>query len=149
MNSRRRPAKYSASCCAVRVSTAGYPASPTDGDPVADTPGTPAWTGSVVHPGLTRGVRYYYSAFAHDWMHNHAATAAHATMVPFGPGDVDLDYDVDQSDFGDFQRCLSGAGRVMAAGCEFADLDGDGDADTDDATEFLNCMAGPGGEPGC
>lgn len=133
----------------IRVSTTAYPAGPTDGDPVADVPGPPDWTGTAVHGGLTRGVRYYYSAFAYDWMFNHASVAAHATMVPFGPGDVDLDYDVDQSDFGEYQRCLSGEGRPTTAGCEFADLDADGDADVDDMNVFLTCMAGPGGQPGC
>jgi hypothetical protein len=49
----------------VRCRTDRYPVTPTDGTLVGEVSGSPGGTSSVVHTGLTAGVRYYYGAFAH------------------------------------------------------------------------------------
>ena len=58
-----------------------------------------------------------------------------------GP-DLDGDGDVDQADFGQFQRCLSGSGVPATFGCEDAAFDGDGDVDQDDFGIFQACISG-------
>lgn len=59
------------------------------------------------------------------------------------PGDMDTDGDVDQSDFGSFQACLSGAGIPQTApSCEGARLDVDDDVDIQDLAIFLGCISG-------
>jgi hypothetical protein len=65
------------------------------------------------------------------------------------PTDYDADGDVDQDDFGHFQRCLSGSGQAPPAGCADADLDVDGDVDGTDLTLFAACLSGAGRSPGC
>lgn len=58
-------------------------------------------------------------------------------------GDMDADGDVDQSDFGRFQRCVSGYNvRIADTACRIADLDFDGDADSDDFTRMWRCATG-------
>jgi hypothetical protein len=64
-------------------------------------------------------------------------------------GDLDVDGDVDQEDFGRFQACLSGPGKLYAAGCEEADYDADLDVDSQDFALFSACMAGADQPPGC
>lgn len=63
--------------------------------------------------------------------------------------DFDVDGDVDQADFGHFQRCFSGDGLPYVDGCEAADLQVDGDVDQGDFTLFRPCMAGADQPPGC
>lgn len=68
------------------------------------------------------------------------------------PGDLDGDSDVDQDDFGLFQRCLSGPGNDQTAQeCAGAKLDGDSDVDYEDVVLFQGCMSGAGiaGNPNC
>lgn len=68
------------------------------------------------------------------------------------PGDLDVDLDVDQEDFGRFQACLSGPGVAQnAPQCAGARLDGDGDVDADDVAIFRRCLSGPEipADPGC
>ncbi len=72
------------------------------------------------------------------------------------PGaDADQDGDVDQEDFGDFQKCMSGSGGgLLLPGCVCFDTHpaaGDGDVDSDDFDMFLLCASGPGvpAEPDC
>jgi PKD repeat protein len=67
-------------------------------------------------------------------------------------GDLDGDLDVDQADFGAFQRCYSGPGIAQHdANCAKSKLDGDNDVDLDDFAIFQGCMSGPGVAPpaGC
>jgi len=68
--------------------------------------------------------------------------------VPCRPffADVDLDGDVDQSDFGEFQACFSGMGVGAVGDCLCFDHDPaglDGDVDGDDLKEFQKCATGP------
>lgn len=66
--------------------------------------------------------------------------------------DFDRDGDVDHSDFGHLQGCLSGAGRAQEAPeCADALLDADTDVDLDDFAIFQGCFSGAGQpfNPGC
>lgn len=71
--------------------------------------------------------------------------------------DVDGDGDVDQSDFGLFQVCLTGDGGGVLAGCDCFDRPeegspfGDNDVDGDDLLAFEACAIGPGipADPEC
>ncbi len=63
--------------------------------------------------------------------------------------DLDHDTDVDQADFGIFQRCLSGSNQPYASGCAPADLNGDGDVDESDFSLFYPCIGGSDNPPGC
>jgi len=57
--------------------------------------------------------------------------------------DFDRDGDVDQSDFGRIQGCISGPGTIQASPeCADAHLDADRDVDTDDIALFRRCMSG-------
>ena len=61
------------------------------------------------------------------------------------PGDFDGDRDVDQSDFGRFQTCITGPGvqQFDLVNCANALLDGDVDVDQDDFGVFQGCFSGP------
>jgi hypothetical protein len=68
-------------------------------------------------------------------------------VEPFPP-DFDGDGDVDQSDFGQLQSCLTGPGIFQAdMDCLSTDLDKDEDTDSDDLSAFLQCKTGPGQIP--
>jgi hypothetical protein len=71
---------------------------------------------------------------------------------PAIPGDFDGDGDVDQSDFGYLQKCLTGPGlAVVDPACDGARLDADDDVDSEDMVLFSGCMSGAGkdGDPDC
>jgi hypothetical protein len=70
---------------------------------------------------------------------------------PVVPGDFDRDGDVDLSEFGLLQACLSGPDVPYAAGCAFADLDHDNDVELNDVYLFQGCMSGSGiaADPEC
>lgn len=59
------------------------------------------------------------------------------------PGDADEDLDVDLFDFSVYQRCFTGLGGSVAAGCERADFDGDNDIDLDDWSGLRGAFIGP------
>ena len=67
--------------------------------------------------------------------------------------DADFDQDVDQADFGLFQRCFTGpsAPPSLPADCKCVDRDADEDVDLDDLIFFLNCRSGPDipADPNC
>jgi len=68
--------------------------------------------------------------------------AVTVTIETVGP-DLDGDCDVDQEDFGWFQRCLTGAGVTQDdPECWFADFDHDNDVDGDDFGRFQRCHTG-------
>ncbi len=59
------------------------------------------------------------------------------------PGDLDHDSDVDMTDFGRFQTCLSGfAVAQNDPDCAGARLDNDSDVDPQDLALFTGCMSG-------
>jgi hypothetical protein len=74
------------------------------------------------------------------------AVTVNITVGPplFARPDFDEDDDVDLSDFGTFQICLSGVGFAQnLPGCAGARLDGDQDVDADDFDLFINdCFSG-------
>ncbi len=75
-------------------------------------------------------------------------TSASATLTvaprPGPPGDMDIDGDVDQKDFGLFQACLSGTTVPQDdPACADARLDGDSDVDYSDTAIFIGCVSGP------
>ena len=73
-----------------------------------------------------------------------AAVGPDGCALPI-PGDFDHDGDVDQSDFGRFQQCLTGTGfEQFRPECQGAKLDADEDVDQDDFGIFQACMSGPG-----
>ncbi|MBU0719377.1 MAG: DUF362 domain-containing protein, partial [Planctomycetes bacterium] len=51
-------------------------------------------------------------------------------------GDFDGDSDVDGDDYLDFATCFTGAGGILAPGCEAGDFDSDSDVDCDDWSHF-------------
>lgn len=66
----------------------------------------------------------------------------YANGCPATPADMDLDGDVDQSDFGRFQLCMAGVDQI-ADGCEAANLNNDLSVDSLDVVIFLRCLTGP------
>jgi len=67
-------------------------------------------------------------------------------------GDLDLDGDVDQSDFGLFQACLGSSALLHADPvCAGADLNHSGHVDRTDLVVFQRCVTGPNvpADPGC
>ncbi len=67
-------------------------------------------------------------------------------------GDADFDGDVDSTDFGRVQACLSGSSpAVPSPSCACFDAQGNAQVDTDDLLLFLNCAAGADvpADPGC
>lgn len=79
---------------------------------------------------------------------------SHVTLsgCPTARPDLDRDGDVDQTDFGLFQACLSGPGIPSAdTGCERASFDEDNDVDSDDYAVFRPCLSGPDSpsDPAC
>jgi hypothetical protein len=117
---------------------------------------TPDWCLIQAPPGtqlnsVTGLVSGYAPAFGHIGTQvlfqaravNAVGTATESWQVLVkARGDLDLDRDCDQADFGRFQRCLSGDTNPHPPGCQDADLDGDGDVDPSDFTRLLNCMDG-------
>lgn len=60
--------------------------------------------------------------------------------------DLDGDGDVDQSDFGTMQRCLTSSGGMTSSevlACDCLDRDGDREIDADDLWRFIDCMGQP------
>ena len=58
------------------------------------------------------------------------------------PADLDDDGDVDQTDFGLFEPCFTGAAVPLASGCEDKDFDHDNDVDLSDFGIFQRCYSG-------
>ena len=129
----------------IRYKTTGYPTNPGDGTLLVDQAGTPGSTGQVTHIGPRCGSIYYYAAFSRDWSANYSSAVP--TTGKIQCGDFDLDGDVDQSDAGVLQYCLSD--MPMTPACAPADLNGDGFVNGADFNLFEPCMAGANRPPGC
>jgi hypothetical protein len=64
-------------------------------------------------------------------------------VAPAARADFDVDGDVDLTDFGHFQACLTGASKPQDdPACQDARLDGDSDVDDDDLWLLLGCLSG-------
>src|SRR5205085_11582061 len=105
----------------IRFSTSGFPATPSSGTLLADRSASPGSSDNIDHTGVTNGIVYYYSAFARD-QSNLYSTAATGSGRPSVPMDRDVDGDIDQSDFAQFQNCMG----FVSANCQWADTDLDG-----------------------
>ncbi|GMU22595.1 MAG: hypothetical protein AMXMBFR13_26800 [Phycisphaerae bacterium] len=137
----------------IRYRTDGYPAGPQDGTLLINKSTSPNTLDSVDHSNTVNGVTYYYRAFAYytDASAHYSAPAA-ATGVSAVRADYDRDGDVDISDFGHFQICLTGSSIAQPdPACLDTRLDADADVDQNDFGIFQNCMSGPNvyAEPSC
>lgn len=126
----------------IRYRTDAYPVDEQDGVLLADRSAAPGSANSLVHAGLMNGTTYYYAAFAHTDLPLYASGVT-AEGTPAGPADLDRDGDVDQTDFGLFQACLSGVAVPQTdPDCLNARLDGDTDVDETDLARFIGCVSG-------
>jgi hypothetical protein len=97
--------------------------------------------------GLTPLTVYHFRVWseAGGYAPHHSADLTFQSGLPAPTPDLDHDGDVDQSDFGLFQACLSGPGIAQSAlGCLEARLDVDEDVDEADFAIFQDCLSGPG-----
>jgi hypothetical protein len=129
------------------------PTGPADGTLLTDDAAAPGSLRSAVQGALTNGVTHYYGAYAYfqDASRFYSPGAVASGTPAVGP-DMDRDADVDQSDFGLFQACYSGAFAVQNdPACAEARLDADNDVDGDDLAIFAGCVSGPGAyaNPAC
>lgn len=62
---------------------------------------------------------------------------------PYPWADADEDDDIDQADFGLFQKCYAGPIAVTPVDCECWDRDDNGHVDDADFALFLDCVTGP------
>lgn len=95
--------------------------------------------------GLTLGVHNAQITITADDSYNSPQAIAVQLNITkrATPGDLDGDCDVDQSDFGIFQRCLTGpTGLQEDPTCIAARLDTDADVDLDDFGVFQKCLRG-------
>lgn len=102
------------------------------------------------HPRGYWGVGYH-EMFATD-AHMHGARVDNfvARVIQAGllQADYDDDGDIDQTDFGHVQACLSGPLSPQLLGeCQDARFDDDSDVDGADVQLFLGCLSGPGVSP--
>ena len=73
------------------------------------------------------------------------STFDNVVVTELRPCDFDHDGDVDQSDFGHMQACLSGPGVAQTnPACADARLDSDTDVDWNDVGKFFRCRTAPG-----
>ena len=101
------------------------------------------WTFVMTAPGLP-------GTYTTDWRvvqeqinwFGTALTRQVQVIPPTYRGDFDGDGDIDQSDFGYLQACLSGDGLSYRAGCGQADLDADNSVGPGDLRIFTTCMSG-------
>ncbi len=91
---------------------------------------------------LPRGVHVAtVSVSAPEALNSPRALTVTVTVRTVKP-DMNGDGDVDQEDFGVFQRCLSGNLPQPEPSCATAKMDGDGDVDEQDFLIFFECMSG-------
>ena len=78
-----------------------------------------------------------------DALQSPKTVTAKLVIHTVGP-DLDGDADVDQSDFGLFQACITGPGVPPTLACLNADFDNDQDVDADDFGVLQACYSTPG-----
>lgn len=121
----------------------GFPSGPSDGT-IIHVPASHGVTDTHTHLNMTNGLTYYYAVFAMNDLGSFSAPAT-ATVVASGPADFDRDGDVDQTDFGHFQRCYTGSSIPQTdPACALARMDGDQDVDLNDFAIFQRCLSGAG-----
>lgn len=135
----------------VRYRMDRYPIDPADGDLLCDVPAQPGSRNSFIHTALPEGQVVYYAVFVRDVNLRYSAGLP-ARVTPQLELDQDLDGDVDQTDFGFFQACMTGpAIAQLDPACAWARLDVDADVDLNDFWIFQHCLgkAGLPADPGC
>ncbi len=107
----------------------------------------------LLEPTASPTITTVYTLTVTDSMSDSDSDSVLVTVSgPDIPGDFDIDGDVDQADFGQFQACLTGSAvPVTDPSCFYANLDGDSDVDVDDFGIFQGCMSGANvpADPGC
>ncbi len=106
---------------------------------------TPTTAHTIFLTGLKPGRRYYYRE--QSGLSRYPLPGNEASVYVDIPalGDFDRDGDVDMTDFGVFQRCLSGADVPQTlTECAWTKLDTDTDVDAADLEIMLACVSGPG-----
>ena len=91
------------------------------------------------HNGRLYVLEYGSGSNLHEIRYTLAGPCADSAIVK---PDFDCDGDVDQTDFGVFQACMSGPGNASTPACTHARLDGDLDVDNDDFDLFIGCVSG-------
>ncbi|HON65249.1 MAG TPA: cellulase family glycosylhydrolase [Phycisphaerae bacterium] len=126
----------------IRYSQSGYPATPDDGTLLVVRPARPGTQDYFIHVRPELGVRHYYSAFSYN-LASHYAAPAQAGATVYIRADYDGDGDVDLTDFGYLQRCLSGEFTPQTdPSCQKARHDADSDVDAEDMKIFQYCFQG-------
>ncbi|GMU23909.1 MAG: hypothetical protein AMXMBFR13_39870 [Phycisphaerae bacterium] len=114
--------------------------------PDAGSVGGEADTLEVSYPGaaeLAAGVHSAVITVSGNASNSPQALTVTVTVQTVAP-DADEDGDVDLSDFGAFQTCLTGPSHAqLDPDCQWARLDGDSDVDQDDFGLFQGCLSGP------
>jgi len=107
----------------------------------------------LLEPTASPTITTVYTLTVTDSMSDSDSDSVLVTVSgPDIPCDFDVDGDVDQADFGQFQACLTGpAVPVTDPNCFYANLDGDSDVDQDDFGIFQGCISGPNltADPSC
>jgi hypothetical protein len=93
---------------------------------------------------LPRGTHTAQIAFTNTTSNDVQNRGVELLAKPVSIYDLDVDGDVDLSDFGFLQLCLTGP-DVLVGGppCAYADLDTEGHVDVIDVQMFLACLSGP------
>jgi hypothetical protein len=92
--------------------------------------------------GMTPVTSFVYNYATGEWFGDLSAPVIYTEPIHV-QADFDADGDVDMTDFGHFQACLSGPGIPQVdPDCQNARLNGENDVDQDDLAIFLNCVSG-------
>jgi hypothetical protein len=117
-----------------------------NGNKIGEDPAAPY---SVIWSQVAKG-SYSLTAKATDSDGASTTSIAVSITVEGVPADFDNDSDVDQTDFGHVQLCMSGA-AAPGSGCGDADLNSDNLVNGLDVSLFAGCLSGAGvqGDPTC
>jgi len=99
-------------------------------------------TVSYACEGLMPGTHHAIITVSSGYAGNSPQTIAVTVVIETVAGDYDRDCDVDQSDFGYWQRCVNAPGIPPDPECMDCDLDADGFCNIDDLPILRGCMSG-------
>ena len=105
----------------------------------------------ILEPTASPTITTEYTLTVTDSVNDSDSDSVQVTVSGI-PGDFDGDGDVDQSDFGHMQVCLTGSSvPVTDPNCFACNFDGDSDVDGADMQVFLGCMSGANipADPNC